>query len=459
MALYRKVSPVLWDDEFIIDADDFTRTVWFALLTGPQVTNLPGLMTATAAGIADVLRRDPIAVRACLEALAAVGRIQIDDRLRIIRIPRAPKHNEPENVNVLKGWWNTWKALPESALKRLHVNSLRSGFDLARARWAHDDAKASAWDDFWAKSFGTVQAEQEALAETVSKPTANRIETVSKPIGDGIDTISKPSDIQEQEQFQEQEQDPSGGSAAPSAPAPTTAPGPKDPGERESANPGTGEAAAPAKPSPKTAGANSQPQLLSLVPPKAPKAHKLPRPETTTGVAWRVWRELYAASNRKYGRYTQSPADGKVMAKMGPHAVTVAAEHGHPAGVEALLRFWFKSYLRDDGGRGFSLKDHKHGLQWFERGIPTYGTPWSKPERPNTRETRPEDLPARGSSVVAAAVDPDARIEVPKALLNALANVGRGAPSEGPTAEQLEQRRARMQEQVAQLVEAERTAQ
>ena len=126
MARYRLISQCIWDDKLVIDADDFTRTVWFALLTGPQVTALPGLLLCNEVDLAAFLRRDPEDVRRAFLEFSRLNRIETDPFYRVIRVVNAPKHNPPQNGNVVRCWWSIWQTLPESQLKYNHIASLRS---------------------------------------------------------------------------------------------------------------------------------------------------------------------------------------------------------------------------------------------------------------------------------------------------------------------------------------------
>jgi hypothetical protein len=120
------VSQCIWNDELIIRADDFTRVVWFGLLTGPQVTSLPGLIIGDELSFSTFLRRDPVTIRETFHELVRLERIEVDTFYKVIRVINAPRHNPPQNPNVVTGWWKTWKNLPESELKYHHVESLRS---------------------------------------------------------------------------------------------------------------------------------------------------------------------------------------------------------------------------------------------------------------------------------------------------------------------------------------------
>lgn len=135
-------------------------------------------------------------------------------------------------------------------------------------------------------------------------------------------------------------------------------------------------------------------------PSSAPRARKPkdparnPAAEGPREVAFRVWRATYAASRRGYGPYVDGLGDGKRMQAIGDHAAKVCADAGRPPGdIETLLAHWFREYLRDAGSKTFSLVDQRHALQFFERGIPTYGAPWSRKQAPAPKPAEPATKP------------------------------------------------------------------
>lgn len=240
---YRKINPLLWDDPWFVGLDDFDRVVWFAILTGPQVRNIPGLMIATAATLADFIRRPVDAVTAALSRFVGAGKVERDENARLLRVVNAPRwaaeHGEPENPNVIKGWWRSWKELPDCETKRRHLLGLREAFTIARTRAvdapipkAQQDtapavvaARGAGWDAAWAATFGTVPVRSPDRLPPPAKPSTDRIETVPEPFGNGFDTVltrTRACDEQEQEPQQEQEQEPS------RAPAPAREASPVD---------------------------------------------------------------------------------------------------------------------------------------------------------------------------------------------------------------------------------------
>lgn len=140
---YRKIEPKLWDDELIADLDRDTKLVWVYLLTGKHTTSLPGLWIATTLIIADGLRAPVEVVEKALVELERLGRIVRDQRRRLIRVPKSPRHNPADNARVVKGWWNQWADLPDCALKYEHIASLRDGVD--------GEKTTAAWDEYFGK--------------------------------------------------------------------------------------------------------------------------------------------------------------------------------------------------------------------------------------------------------------------------------------------------------------------
>lgn len=113
-------------------------------------------------------------------------------------------------------------------------------------------------------------------------------------------------------------------------------------------------------------------------------------PETTYDLAWRLWRELYQTSRRKYGRYIEAGVtDDRAIQLLAHRADDLTG--ADRAKTEALLRHWFSSYLLDDGEVSF-IVNARHPVKFIERRLPTYGEP--KPPRkaapPAPRESEPD---------------------------------------------------------------------
>ena len=166
-ATYCRASPLVWDDEVFVDLSDLGRTIWFALLLGPQVTVLPGLQRGSVATIADTLRRPTDAVAAELALLDELGRVHLVDSKRVIWLPRGPKHHPAESPNHIKAWWRRWNEIPDCGPKWAHVARLKEHAGLANEKHANA----------WACTFENVEGEAadraaEALPQALPKGSA-----------------------------------------------------------------------------------------------------------------------------------------------------------------------------------------------------------------------------------------------------------------------------------------------
>ena len=129
---YRKVSTRIWaDDRFLrlSKSQPSAQTLFLYLITGPHCTNLPGLFVAGEAMLAEALGWELKGFREAFRELFREGSTGGSDTVhehplamadwdtRLIFLPRAIRHNAPENPNVVKGWKATWSELPECQLK------------------------------------------------------------------------------------------------------------------------------------------------------------------------------------------------------------------------------------------------------------------------------------------------------------------------------------------------------
>ena len=165
---YSRTSRRLWNDDgfrSLSAAPPNAQTLWLRLLTGPELTNIPGIIPAWEAGLAQALRWPLEGFREAFREVSAQGMAEADWEAGLVWVPNAIAHNRPESPNVVKSWLPTWDVTPECELKTKAYHELKAfveGMGLA-----------------FAKAFA------EACAEPYPKPSGN----------------------QEQEQEQEQEQD------------------------------------------------------------------------------------------------------------------------------------------------------------------------------------------------------------------------------------------------------------
>lgn len=171
-----------------------------------------------------------------------------------------------------------------------------------------------------------------------------------------------------------------------------------------------------------------------------------PTGETATAIAWRVWRATYQASKRRYDRYVDGIGDGERIARIAKHAVGLLdgmPPEGPPGlALERILGHWFREYLRDDGARNF-LAEQRHALQFFERGIPTYGLP--RPSKPPVATAPPADRDLKPANLIP--LPPDAL-----AALQNLGAVGGGPLTRSAPVADLEARQRELRRQADALV-------
>ncbi len=164
--IYRKVDPAVWDDPKFIDLGDDAQSIWLLLLTGPQVQAIPGLQLADACTLASARRWPTSRVEAALSVLVGADMVEFDAKLRVVRLPNAPKYNPPDNPSVLVGWWRLYQRLPPSPLKQRHVAALKASIDFAKYPGAPDkDPMKANFQAAWDATFGTVA---DTLSNTVS---------------------------------------------------------------------------------------------------------------------------------------------------------------------------------------------------------------------------------------------------------------------------------------------------
>lgn len=176
------ITPRMWDHpKFVSLPDPVTKLMWCWLLTTQQ--EIPGLILGGVGTIAEALRIAEPAARKSIGHLQLVEMAQIDAKNRIIRVPEAPEHNAPGNMNVLEGWWRRWqRQVPDSPLKYRHVESIKAVVDrlVREALVGKEPKKAERWEKSWADSFAKVQSmdQQPVQANLFDLAHLNSCETV-----------------------------------------------------------------------------------------------------------------------------------------------------------------------------------------------------------------------------------------------------------------------------------------
>jgi len=125
---YRKMSTQLWADARFRQLSaprPNAQTLWIYLLLGPHGRNVPGLFVSGRASISEFLHWSKRGTDVAWREIEAQHLAEADWTTGVIWIPKAIKHNPPENPNVVKGWRNPLAEIPACPLKTTAVNSLR----------------------------------------------------------------------------------------------------------------------------------------------------------------------------------------------------------------------------------------------------------------------------------------------------------------------------------------------
>jgi hypothetical protein len=127
---YSKVTRRMWNDEKfrrLSAPGPNAQFLWMRLLTGPELTVIPGVFSIGEAGLAEALRWPMEGFREAFRELLAEGIVEADWNARLIWVPRSLEHNKPESPNVVLGWALAWSEMPECPLKRKAYQGLEDG--------------------------------------------------------------------------------------------------------------------------------------------------------------------------------------------------------------------------------------------------------------------------------------------------------------------------------------------
>ena len=136
------------------------QTLWFRLLTGPELTVIPGLFSVGEAALAEALGWDLKGFREAFREVSEQGLAKADWRARIVWVPNAIKHNAPQSPNVVKGWRSGFDELPDSPLKTEALQALK----------AYVDTMGEGFRKAFREAFGQVSPNQEQEQEQEQEP-------------------------------------------------------------------------------------------------------------------------------------------------------------------------------------------------------------------------------------------------------------------------------------------------
>jgi hypothetical protein len=373
---YRKIDPRLWDDERFVELSCVEKLLWLYLLTGPHTTSLPGLWIVGVGELVDGLRLPAKSIQAGLEKLERMGRLVSNPRLRLVRIPNAPRYNRPDNARVLKAWFKLWTDIPDCQQKYDHLDSLRAAVFSPRADdetvdpEGQPEAKAARLIEQWKATFGAVVV-PERYQRPDRKPARTRIEPSP------TDSETEPGYVRA---------DAPNGSRTSSEPSPNSSPaiytatasGDLDPGSQEK-SPETARAHTGAQdvppPSPKPLGVEAAALLAKL------RAHECLSPIATEATASGL------ATQVTFGRATLAEAE-RAVDEVG---FAYAVEREHAPKTRADLSGWVSNRIGWEARERSSRRD-RGSKKGAPRGpSPQPGPAWIDPAKKNPNPASPEE--------------------------------------------------------------------
>lgn len=142
---YSRVSRRMWNDERFRGLSQPKPSggwLFMRLLTGPELSCIPGLFQAWQSGLADALRWPVKDLKRCWKEIADKKLAFADWDAGLVWLPNGIHHNEPPNPNVVLSWRTAWTELPECQLKADAEAVLRE--------WCEERGQA------WVKAFDEV---------------------------------------------------------------------------------------------------------------------------------------------------------------------------------------------------------------------------------------------------------------------------------------------------------------
>jgi hypothetical protein len=125
VARFRKVDPRCWADAKFRALSERGKLLWFYLLTGPEVTSVPGVIVAGRLHLAEALGWSPEGFDEAFGEAFRQGMAKADWKARVIWLPNAWKYNRPESPNVVRSWRDHWDNTPECELKAQAYQTLK----------------------------------------------------------------------------------------------------------------------------------------------------------------------------------------------------------------------------------------------------------------------------------------------------------------------------------------------
>jgi hypothetical protein len=124
VARYRKIDTRIWNDEKFRELSDDAKLVFFFLLTHPHMTSI-GAVRATLPGLAAEIKWTSESLQRAFAEASSRGMAKHDAEASVIWLPNFIRYNAPENPNVLKAWASAVELLPECDLTREAVQAVK----------------------------------------------------------------------------------------------------------------------------------------------------------------------------------------------------------------------------------------------------------------------------------------------------------------------------------------------
>ncbi len=191
---YSRVSRRVWNDAAFRALSPMPPSgagLFLRLLTGPELSCIPGLFQAWEGGLAQALRWSLADLQRCLKEITDGDLARVDRDAGLVWLPNGIRHNEPHSPNVILSWRVAWTELPDCELKVEAAAGLMA--------WAEEKGKA--WSEAMSKVVG--KPSRKASPKGEGKPSAKPA-AVIPPKGEG-EPLRHPSSNQDQDQDQEQE--------------------------------------------------------------------------------------------------------------------------------------------------------------------------------------------------------------------------------------------------------------
>jgi len=124
-ASYRKIYHLLWEDREFRRLSPHGKNAWFCCLTGSHTMIMPGLSSVSVMRIADQIGATVATANKAMKELEALGWIEFDRNMEVLRIVNVFKYNTPHNDDNVRGWMRDWLRIPACELRAKHLSAFR----------------------------------------------------------------------------------------------------------------------------------------------------------------------------------------------------------------------------------------------------------------------------------------------------------------------------------------------